>query len=108
MRRFFLVWYLIVGIFQVYTCDAIGIDSDDHEAPVAIDDLIFEQDVIFANINGVLHSVHSLEKRDGQWVAQFDFGKEVGYCQRGHDLCYYCRLCHRVGCWYYVEPCWKK
>jgi len=80
MCRLYLAWCLIFGIFQVYAYDSIGVDSDGQEALVSISDLIFEQDVILANINGVLRSVRSLEKRDGHWIAQFDFGKEAGYC----------------------------
>jgi hypothetical protein len=108
MRSFFIACYLIFGIFQVYACDSKSVVSHSREAVVLIDDLIFEQDVILANVNGILRSVRSLENRKGLWIAQFDFGKEDGYCPRGHDLCHFCHLCHKKDCYYYVEPCWRR
>jgi len=71
-------------------------------------DLFVDQERIFVNLEGMLFPVHTLAMNQGQWVAKVDFGRDGGYCQRGHDLCKICGLCHKSGCWYYVEPCWKR
>lgn len=71
-------------------------------------DLLVDHEKILVNLDGILFAVKALEIRENQWMAKIDFGRDAGYCPRGHDLCRYCGLCHLSGCWYYVIPCWKK
>lgn len=78
------------------------------EFTVSLQDLYSDGEELFVNINGSRYVVCALQKTGTQWRAQLDSGRDKGYCQRGHDLCSLCGLCHKVGCWYYVEPCWKK
>lgn len=44
----------------------------------------------------------------GESALAIDSGRNAGYCQRGHDLCTRCGLCHNTKCWYYVKPCWER
>lgn len=104
MKNLWTLWICLM--FTYFRLNAAE-QTQETQIAVSITDLAFDQDFILANINGSWYSVNSLEKRESQWIAQVDFGKDAGYCQRGHDLCWKCRLCHKVGCYYYVEPCWK-
>jgi hypothetical protein len=87
--------------------DFAELNKDKPQVVVSTEDLIIDHETILVNINGSLCPIRSLERNGNQWVAGIDFGRDAGYCPRGHDLCFKCRLCHKRGCWYYVEPCWK-
>ena len=75
---------------------------------IPLKNLIVDTDGISAIYGGKLFPVNALQRKGNLWVVTTVHGKRAGYCQRGHDLCGICELCHKEGCWYYVEPCWKK
>ena len=110
-----LLVYVFICITLVFTQvngyeRAAAVHSSDaaEELLVSIEDLIFNNNNIFIDLDGIFYPICSLKKENDQWKARIDFGKNAGYCQRGHDLCSKCELCHKSGCPYYVEPCWKK
>ncbi len=71
---------------------------------VAPQDLHFDQDNIWMNMNGHLYEIHSLKKRGHQWLAEVDAA--VGQtCAWGHPLCGYCELCHQRICPLYQSRC---
>jgi hypothetical protein len=75
---------------------------------IPLKNLIVDAEGISAIYGGKLFPVNSLQRKGDLWVVTTVHGRNAGYCQRGHDLCAHCELCHKEGCWYYVEPCWKK
>ena len=75
---------------------------------VSLEDLIIGENSISMTWNNQSLLVHALYKEGNGWMAIIECGRETGYCQRGHDLCGSCKLCHKEGCYYYVKPCWEK
>lgn len=70
---------------------------------VSPQDLYFDQENISVNVNGVLFSAHSLEKRGNHWLARII--ARANYCPRNHLTCKECGQCHTEGCWYFVKHC---
>lgn len=75
---------------------------------IPLKNLIVDADGISVIYGGRLFPVNALQRKGDRWAVTIVHGKKAGYCQRGHDLCGICELCHTEGCWYYVSPCWKK
>ncbi|MFI5334362.1 MAG: hypothetical protein ACHQT8_04245 [Chlamydiales bacterium] len=69
---------------------------------VSTNDLRVEGDGVFADVNGVLFRVHSLEKVGQLWLVR---PVAAAYCPRGHPTCNACGQCHTEGCWYFVRYC---
>lgn len=72
---------------------------------VSLHDLVFSQEEISINWEGNNYLISHLERDGDHWVARVNY--ETRYCPRGHNLCKRCGLCHLIGCYYYVPPCWQ-
>ena len=82
--------------------------SEELTCIVSPQDLLIDQEEIFIELNGELFNVKTLQMINNQWIAKVNYGRDAGYCPRGHDLCGDCKLCHLPKCPYYVVPCWLK
>src|ERR1700722_3797728 len=95
----------------VFLLEVVGNDFENNVIVTESGEVYLKADKILtvpkeALMNFVAASAPNTSAAEG--MAQIDSGKEAGYCQRGHDLCSICALCHKRGCYYYVTPCWQQ
>lgn len=58
---------------------------------------------ILIQVNGMVYTVSSLERKGLHWLAKTD--ARVNDCPAGHLTCEGCGQCHTEKCWYFVKHC---